>query len=195
MAIAALARPAGLSDGAAAVKARLERLVIVGDRVVVAELDGQSSGLAHLHVSPTIEHERPAAKLGALVVDESHRGQGIGRALVEAVGGGSAPARVRACSSSRPRSGATTRTGSTSSLGLEQTGRRYGADAEPVVDPLLARRADALVDALRAQRCPCAVCQRELGGTVLPAFVDAGVDQRVGDAGAAGLRGRRRGRA
>ena len=32
-------------------------------------------GLAHLHVSPTIEHERPAAKIGALVVAESHRGE------------------------------------------------------------------------------------------------------------------------
>jgi GNAT superfamily N-acetyltransferase len=67
------------------VATRLERLAIVGDRVVVAELDGDVVGLAHLHVSPAIEYEQPAAKIGALVVDDAHRGQGIGRALVDAM--------------------------------------------------------------------------------------------------------------
>jgi GNAT superfamily N-acetyltransferase len=76
------------------VRSRLEALVIVGDRVVVAELDEQVVGLAHLHVSPAIEYERPAAKLSALVVDESHRGEGIGRALVAAM---EAEARARRC--------------------------------------------------------------------------------------------------
>jgi GNAT superfamily N-acetyltransferase len=77
-----------------AVESRLERLRIVGDRVVVAEVDGRVAGLAQLHVSPAIEYEQPAAKLSALVVDESHRGRGIGRALVEAM---EAEARTRGC--------------------------------------------------------------------------------------------------
>ena len=74
---------------------RLERLVIVGDRVVVAEVDGRVVGVAHLHASPTLERERPAAKIGALVVDEEHRGRGIGRALLAAL---ETEARARRCS-------------------------------------------------------------------------------------------------
>jgi GNAT superfamily N-acetyltransferase len=85
VAIARLLGQLGYPTGAGAVESRLERLIIVGDRVVVAELEDQVVGLAHLHVSPSIEYEQPAAKLSALVVDESHRGAGIGRALVEAM--------------------------------------------------------------------------------------------------------------
>jgi len=84
----------GYETEAAVVAPRLERLVIVGDRVVVAVLDNEVVGLAQLHASPTIEYERPAAKISALVVDESHRGKGIGRALVEAM---EAEARARRC--------------------------------------------------------------------------------------------------
>jgi GNAT superfamily N-acetyltransferase len=61
---------------------------------VVAELNDEVVGLAQLHVSPTIEHERPTAKISALVVHESHRGEGIGRALVDAL---EAEARARRC--------------------------------------------------------------------------------------------------
>ena len=93
-AIASLLGQLGYETEAAAVAPRLERLVIVGDRVVVAVLDNEVVGLAQLHASPTIEHERPTAKISALVVDESHRGQGIGRALVEAM---EAEARTRRC--------------------------------------------------------------------------------------------------
>jgi GNAT superfamily N-acetyltransferase len=93
-AIASLLVQLGYETEAVAVAPRLERLVIVGDRVVVAVLEDEVVGLAHLHASPTIEHERPAAKIGALVVDESRRGEGIGRALVEAM---EAEARARRC--------------------------------------------------------------------------------------------------
>ena len=108
-----------------AVRSRLERLVIVGDRLVVAELDERVVGLAHLHVSPTIEHERPAAKLGALVVDDGHRGKGVGRALAEAV---EAEARARGCglffvTTAERRDDAHA---FYESIGLERTGRRYG---------------------------------------------------------------------
>lgn len=93
-AIARLLGQLGYPAKSASIRSRLERLLIVGDRVVVADLDDNVVGLAQLHVSPTIEHEQPAAKLSALVVDESHRGKGIGRALVEAV---EAEARARLC--------------------------------------------------------------------------------------------------
>jgi len=123
--IAELLDELGYPAEPAAVKERLERLLIVGDRVVVAELAGSVVGLAHLHVSPTIEHERPAAKLGALVVSKAHRGQGIGRALVETA---EAEARRRGSgvfflTTSKRRDDAH---GFYESLGLGQTGRRYG---------------------------------------------------------------------
>ena len=76
------------------VAARLERLGIVGDLVLVAVSDDEIVGLAHLQVTPTIEYDRPAAKIAALVVDESRRGQGVGRLLVETL---ETEARARGC--------------------------------------------------------------------------------------------------
>src|SRR6266545_1911591 len=86
-AIAGLLTQLGYPAETRGVEGRLERLHIVGDRVVVADVDGAVVGLAHLQVAPAIEHDRPAAKLAALVVDETHRGEGIGRALVDAMEG------------------------------------------------------------------------------------------------------------
>ena len=93
-AIANLLTQLGYSADPGRVPARLERLAIVGDRVVVAEADGKVAGLAHLQVTPTIEHDRPVAKIGALVVEESRRGTGVGRALVDAL---EVEARGRGC--------------------------------------------------------------------------------------------------
>ncbi len=123
-AIAALLGQLGYETDAAAVAPRLERLVIVGDRVVVAELDDEVVGLAHLHASPTIEHERPAAKIAALVVDELHRGEGIGRALVEAM---EAEARVRRCVLLFLTTAARREDAHAfySRVGLEETGKRF----------------------------------------------------------------------
>jgi GNAT superfamily N-acetyltransferase len=123
-AIAALLTQLGYPSDAATVQERLDRLQIVGDRVVVAELDGEVVGLAHLQVTPAIERDRPAGKLGALVVDEAHRGGGVGRALVEAA---EAEARLRGCellylTTSEGRDDAHA---FYERVGLEHTGRRY----------------------------------------------------------------------
>ena len=124
-AIALLLKQLGYPTEPAAVEQRLERLRIVGDRILVADVDGRAVGLVHLQVSPAIERDRPAAKLGALVVDEAHRGRGIGRLLVEAM---EAEARLRGCelvflTTSERRDDAHA---FYERVGLEQTGRRYG---------------------------------------------------------------------
>jgi GNAT superfamily N-acetyltransferase len=123
-AMAGLLGQLGYPTESAAVAGRLERLAIVGDRVVVAEDDQEVVGLAHLQVTPTIEYDRPAGKIGALVVDEAHRGEGVGRALVDAL---EQEARARGCvvlfltaSARRADAHAFYRR-----MGLEETGKRF----------------------------------------------------------------------
>lgn len=123
--IADLLGQLGYPVDSGAISPRLERLVLLGDTVAVAELDGKVAGLAHLQVSPAIEHDRPAAKLGALVVDQSSRGRGVGRALVDAM---QDEARSRGCAlfyvtTSERRDDAHE---FYEAIGLERTGRRYG---------------------------------------------------------------------
>jgi N-acetylglutamate synthase-like GNAT family acetyltransferase len=124
-AIARLLEQLGYPTDAAAVPSRLERLRIVGDRLVVAELEGKVVGLAQLHVSPTMALERPAAKIDGLVVDESCRSQGIGSALVAEM---EAEARARGCSLLYLTT-ATRREDAHDfyrGVGLEETGKRFG---------------------------------------------------------------------
>jgi GNAT superfamily N-acetyltransferase len=123
--IAGLLTQLGYPAQPGAVEARLERLAIVGDRVLVADLGGGAVGFAHLQVAPAIERDRPAAKIGALVVDETHRGQGVGRALVQAL---EDEARLRGCellfvTTAERRDDAHA---FYERVGLERTGRRYG---------------------------------------------------------------------
>lgn len=103
---------------------RLERLEAAGDELFVAEVDGDVVGLANLHVAPSVEYDAPAGKLGALVVDERHRGSAVGRALVGAV---EERARGRGCTllfltTAEHRTGAHV---FYERLGFERTGRRY----------------------------------------------------------------------
>jgi GNAT superfamily N-acetyltransferase len=123
-AIALLLTQLGYPSDADAVEERLDRLRVVGDRVVVAQVDSEVVGLAHLQVTPALERERPAGKVGALVVDEAHRGRGVGRALVAAV---EHEARLRGCellflTTSEGRDDAHA---FYEQVGFEQTGRRY----------------------------------------------------------------------
>jgi GNAT superfamily N-acetyltransferase len=123
-AVARLLGQLGYPTDPDAIASRLERLAVVGDRVVVAEVGEEIVGLAHLQVTPTIEYDRPAAKIGALVVDESHRGAGVGRALVEAVEG---EARTRGCTLMFLTTSAR-RTDAHEfyrRVGLEETGKRF----------------------------------------------------------------------
>jgi GNAT superfamily N-acetyltransferase len=123
-AIAALLTQLGYPSDADAVEERLDRLRVVGDRVIVAELDGEVVGLVHLQVTPALERERPAGKLGVLVVDDGHRRQGIGRVLVDAA---EQEARLRGCeliylTTAERRDDAHA---FYERLGLEYVGRRY----------------------------------------------------------------------
>jgi GNAT superfamily N-acetyltransferase len=124
-AIAVLLAQLGYPTEPSAVERRLERLQIVGDRIVVAEIEDKAVGLAHLQVTPALERERPAAKIGALVVDDAHRGRGVGRALVQAM---EDEARLRGCellflTTAERRAEAHA---FYERVGLEHMGRRYG---------------------------------------------------------------------
>ena len=67
------------------IRLRLSRLASTGaDRVVVAVKDERVVGLAGLHLAWMVHADAPTARLLSLVVDESCRGQGIGRLLADA---------------------------------------------------------------------------------------------------------------
>jgi GNAT superfamily N-acetyltransferase len=67
------------------IRSRLRRLASTGvDRVMVAVLDGRVVGVAGVTYAWLFHLDVPTARLMSIVVDESCRGQGIGRRLVEA---------------------------------------------------------------------------------------------------------------
>jgi N-acetylglutamate synthase-like GNAT family acetyltransferase len=67
------------------IRSRLRRLATTGiDRVLVAEVEGRVVGVAGVTYAWLFHADAPAARLMSIVVDESCRGQGLGRRLVEA---------------------------------------------------------------------------------------------------------------
>jgi ribosomal protein S18 acetylase RimI-like enzyme len=71
------------------IAARISQFLAGGERALVATQASGSSpehllGLLSLHVTPVLHRAGPVGRLTTLVVDESVRGQGVGRALVTA---------------------------------------------------------------------------------------------------------------
>lgn len=125
-AIARLLEQLGYPALAHDIPARLERIAAHGRAAVfLAEQDGKPVGLATSHIITPINHPNDVAWLTSLVIDESVRGTGVGRALVGAV---EEFARAMGCK----RLSVTTaehRTGAQAlypRLGFEYTGRRFG---------------------------------------------------------------------
>jgi len=80
--IAALATQLGYPSPTSEVRKRLERIRHDdGHFVSVAEIDGQVVGWVHAFVKYSID-AGPRAEIGGLVVDEGHRGAGLGKLLM-----------------------------------------------------------------------------------------------------------------
>ncbi len=80
--IAALFTDEGYPAGASDIVGRLERLVSPGSQVIVADSDGLILGFVAVHVVPRFEHDEPALRVLALVVDAGARERGVGRQLM-----------------------------------------------------------------------------------------------------------------
>jgi GNAT superfamily N-acetyltransferase len=122
-----LGYPARPSD----MPARLEQLQRdAGASALVAEDDGTVVGMITTHLRHTMNHAAPLAQITLLVVDETHRGSGVGRVLVAAA---EAWARERGCK----RVVVTTALQRADAhafyerLSYAHTGRRYGKDFSP----------------------------------------------------------------
>ena len=129
--VARLLSALGYPSSSADVPDRLRRLTGNGRAVVLLAARGAAVvGLATAHVLSVLNRPQDVAWLTALVVDESERGTGVGRALVDAV---EAFARSAGCE----RLSVTThedRTGAQAfyvRIGLEPTGRRFGKTLAP----------------------------------------------------------------
>jgi len=113
------------------VPARLSRMT-GGDRaaVFVAERGGAVVGVATTHIVSVLNRSHDVAWLTALVVDESMRGSGVGRALVESVEGF---ARQNGCEwlSVTTHERRTDAHAFYQRIGFEHTGRRFGKTITP----------------------------------------------------------------
>ena len=63
---------------------RLAAFTAAGEIALVAANQTRLVGLVTLHVTPVLHRPGPVGRLTSLVVDDSTRGQGVGRALVAA---------------------------------------------------------------------------------------------------------------
>jgi GNAT superfamily N-acetyltransferase len=129
--IARLVTQLGYPATASDIPARLTRLA-GHDRgaVLIAERGDAPVGLATVHLHTVINRPRDVAWLTALVVEESARGTGVGRALVAAVEQFAREAGCERLSVTTHERRADARAFYTR-LGLEQTGRRFGKALTP----------------------------------------------------------------
>jgi N-acetylglutamate synthase-like GNAT family acetyltransferase len=83
-ALAPLLGELGYPADADALASRMRRMLDRNDqRVLVAERNGATLGLLALHVFPVLAYDRDLAMIMALVVTNSARGLGVGRALID----------------------------------------------------------------------------------------------------------------
>ena len=83
--VAELVGQLGYSASESEARERMSGLDRSGQRLLVAELDGDLAGIALTQIAPVLISDAPTCRLVLLVVAERARRQGVGRALVLAV--------------------------------------------------------------------------------------------------------------
>jgi GNAT superfamily N-acetyltransferase len=127
--VTGLLKELGYGWSIADVEQRIRSFIGEGERSLVAEEEnGTLSGLLTLHVTHVLHRAGPVGRLTTMVVSESARGKGVGRALVNA---GEAYLTERGCvmievTSNKSRTGAHA---FYTALGYEETSVRF---AKPV---------------------------------------------------------------
>ena len=94
----------------------------------VAERDGTLLGLITVHMRFTLNHEAPIAQITLLVVDESARSAGIGRALVTVAEGFARDRGAGAVAVTTLALDRTVAHGFYERVGFKHTGRRYAKE-------------------------------------------------------------------
>jgi GNAT superfamily N-acetyltransferase len=127
-ALARLCSQLGYPTETGQMPARLERFARDPNaRAFVATSGDDLLGMATIHLRYTLNHEAPIAQITLLVVDETKRSRGVGRALVRA-------AEAWAREQGAKRIAVTTQLSRTGAhafyekVGYTHTGRRYGKD-------------------------------------------------------------------
>lgn len=73
----------GFPASEAEITERLEAFQRRGEKAWVATRGGQTLGLITVHITPVLHRPKPVGRVMVLVVADGHRGQGLGRALMD----------------------------------------------------------------------------------------------------------------